>query len=89
MDEARKLAIARRRVAALEGFYAHLAAYVLVTAILIVLNLFLTPKVWWAQWVLLGWGLGVLGHAAAVFGRTPERIRRWEERKIAEIKNRL
>jgi hypothetical protein len=37
-----------------------------VNAILIAINA-LSPGVWWAQWPLIGWGIGLVGHGLAVF----------------------
>jgi hypothetical protein len=79
---------AKRRVAAIEGFYIHLAVFVAVNILLLAINA-TTGGPWWVQWPFLGWGIGVLAHAAAVFGRMPEAISRWEERKTAEIKREL
>jgi hypothetical protein len=76
---------ARRRVLQLKGFYSHLAAYVAVNAGLVAINLLFTPGHLWFLWPLLGWGIGLLSHAAGVF--RPFRIfpRDWEERKIREL----
>ena len=52
----------------LQGFYAHLAAYVGVNAVLVVINLFTSPGVFWAIWPILGWGVKLGAHAVAVFG---------------------
>jgi steroid 5-alpha reductase family enzyme len=82
-DRAR-VAEATRRVAALKGFYVHLAVFALVLAALFVINT-ATGDSWWVQWVLFGWGIGVVAHALAVFGRTPEAVASWEKRKIKEL----
>jgi uncharacterized membrane protein len=50
------------------GFYIHLAAYLVVNALLVGVNLLATPGRLWFYWPLLGWGIGVLAHALAVFG---------------------
>ena len=44
------------------GFFFHFSAYVLVNAILIAVNLLLTPDKLWFYWPLLGWGIGILAH---------------------------
>lgn len=49
------------------GFYIHLAVFVLVNAFLVGLNLATAPSRLWFQWVLMGWGIGILGHAAGAF----------------------
>jgi len=40
---------------------------------------------WWVLWVLLGWGIGILAHAITVFGRSPQAIADWEERKLRQF----
>jgi hypothetical protein len=73
---------ARKRVLQLKGFYSHLFSFVVVNAGLVVINLLFTPGYLWFLWPLLGWGVGLLSHAAGVF--RPFRLfsRDWEERKI-------
>jgi hypothetical protein len=88
MDEQEKSRRAKRQVAAIKGFYIHLTVFVLVMALLLFINA-TTSTVWWVQWPFLGWGIGILGHAFAVFGRTPGRIARWEERKVQELKDKM
>ena len=74
---------AKHRVAALKGFYTHLSVFVLVMSLLLVINLS-TYGHWWVQWVLLGWGIGILAHAFSVFGPASWLGPEWEERKIKE-----
>jgi fatty acid desaturase len=88
MDEQEKLALAKRQVAAIKGFYIHLIVFVLVIALLLAINI-VTGSGWWVQWVFLGWGIGVLGHAFGVFGHFPGAVARWEHKKVAEIMHRL
>lgn len=51
------------------GFLIHFAAYLAVNALLIVINLVSTPGEYWFYWPLLGWGLGIAGHAFGVLRR--------------------
>jgi hypothetical protein len=88
VDEQEKLERAKRQVAAIKAFYIHLTVFILVMVLLFTINALSSP-VWWVQWPLLGWGIGVLGHALAVFGRAPARIASWEERKIQELKDKM
>ena len=81
-----KLARARRRVAALKGFYSHLVVFVIVVAGLVVVN-FLTGQPWWVLWVLFGWGVGLLAHGLTVSARTSRAIADWEERKTRQYLN--
>lgn len=46
----------------------HLAIFLVVNVGLITLNLVRTPDRYWFQWVLLGWGAGLLLNAYQVFG---------------------
>ena len=54
--------LAFNQVRKLKGFYIHLAQYVLVVAVLAVINALTTPNRWWVQWVVMGWGVGVFFH---------------------------
>jgi hypothetical protein len=74
---------ARAHVAAVKGFYIHLLVYVCVISGLIAINL-ATKSDWWVQWPLLGWGIGIIGHAIGVFMPFQLFSRDWEERKIKE-----
>lgn len=88
MDDKEKLKHARERVAQIKGFYIHLTVFVLVMTGLVILDV-MKGEGWWVQWPLLGWGLGVLGHAFAVFGGGgPNIFADWEKRKIKEYMNR-
>jgi fatty acid desaturase len=58
---------AKRRVSVLKGFYIHLATYIAVMAMLLLID-FLTGGGWWFYWPLLGWGIGIVAHAFTVFG---------------------
>ena len=87
MDEQqRKIAEAKKQVKAMTGFYGHLAIYALVIGTLAVIDTF-TGDSWWVQWPALGWGIGVLGHAIGVFGKTPAFLANWQARKIHELAN--
>jgi hypothetical protein len=89
MDEHEKAAKAAKQVEALTGFYIHLVVFVLVNVALFVVNRLTTPAVWWAVWPLLGWGVGVVAHGLAVFGSMPNFIKRWQLRKIKQLKDRM
>jgi hypothetical protein len=51
------------------GFAVHLFAYVAVIVLLFIVNLTVTPNVWWFYWVALGWGAGLAFHAWCAFGK--------------------
>ena len=65
-------AVARRKV----GLYIHATVYVAVNVLLITINLSTAPGRLWFQWPLLGWGIGLLAHAAAAFSLAGRR-REW------------
>ncbi|MGD9783648.1 MAG: 2TM domain-containing protein [Hyphomicrobiaceae bacterium] len=88
MNEQEKLLKAKQRVEALTGFYIHLAIFVLVMSLLIFINA-ITGGPWWAHFVFLGWGAGVLGHALLIFGQGSNFIRNWQLRKIHQIKDKM
>jgi len=79
-----KMMKARRQVSAIKGFYIHFFTFALVMLGLGAIN-FAVGRPWWALWVLLGWGTGVLAHALTVFGRTSKWIADWEERKVRDF----
>jgi len=56
-----------RYVRKLRGFYLHLSRYVLVCLALLAINLVFFPHKLWVLWVIGGWGLGILAHAASTF----------------------
>ena len=87
MVDRKKFKSAIQRVEALKGFYIHLTVFVLVMTLLTLVNV-QDGDDWWVQWPLFGWGLGLIGHALAVFGRTPAAIAAWEKRKLREIVSR-
>ncbi len=81
---------AKKRVRALSGFYKHLAAYVIVNAILLLIKYYdlgagenmLTFSNFST---VIFWGIGLFFHGVGVFGSKLVFGNQWEERKIAEI----
>jgi hypothetical protein len=60
----------RRAAARVEiqlAFYRHLMIYVVVNILLAIFNLLHSPGHLWFQWVIFGWGIGVLSHGLNVF----------------------
>lgn len=88
LTEQEKTRLAESQVDAQIGFYIHGAIYVLVIAMLVGIN-YQSGQPWWAQWPALGWGVGVIGHALAVFGRTPRAIAQWRLRRIQQIREQI
>ena len=75
---------AKEKVEKLKGFYAHLTIYLIFIPVFIFLNVF-SGTFPWAIFPIVGWGIGVLGHAAETFSFNPFFGRNWEENKIREF----
>ena len=58
------------------GFKIHFAAYVLVNLLLVAVNLLTTPDKLWFYWPLLGWGIGIIAHGAAIYYTSNRRLSR-------------
>lgn len=84
MSDPNRLRRAEDQADAILGFYIHLIAFVVVMTILFVINVRSVGD-WWVQWPAIGWGLGVLGHWMAVFGRMPRAVVQWRLRKIHQL----
>jgi hypothetical protein len=67
MDDKEAYNRARKRVEAKLGFYYHLAVYVGVNIVLIIINLSTARESLWFKWPLIGWGIGLFFHALNVF----------------------
>lgn len=58
---------AKGRVEAKIGFFIHLAVYIVVNSLLIIINISTVPQYLWFKWPLIGWGIGLIFHALGVF----------------------
>jgi len=74
--------LAFNQVRKLKGFYIHLAQYVLVIAVLSVINALTTPNRWWVQWVIMGWGIGVFFHWLQISERFGLFGSKWEKEQV-------
>ena len=74
--------LAFNQVRKLKGFYIHLAQYVLVIALLTVINALTTPNRWWVQWVIMGWGIGVFFHWLQISERFGLFGSTWEKEQV-------
>lgn len=72
---------AKKHIEELKGFYGHLAAYIGVNLMLVGINLFSGPGTLWFIYPMLGWGIGLICHAADVFWTGKD----WEQRKLEEL----
>ena len=77
---------AKERVDQLKSFYSNLLAYCIVIPFLVYLN-YRSTSFPWAIFPAVGWGIGLIGHWMAVYGRNPFFGRDWENRKIREFMN--
>ena len=74
--------LAFNQVRKLKDFYIHLANYVLVIAVLTVINALTTPNRWWVQWVVMGWGVGVFFHWLQISERFSLFGSKWEKEQV-------
>jgi len=74
--------LAFNQVRKLKGFYIHLAQYVLVIALLTVINALTTPNRWWVQWVIMVWGIGVFFHWLQISERFSLFGSKWEKEQV-------
>ena len=81
----KKYKLAKKRVEKLKGFYIHLVIYILFAPVFIYLNYISNAGFPWALFPIVGWGIGVMGHAAETFNYNPFFGKDWEERKIHEL----
>ncbi len=86
--EQQKIRAAEHRVDGIIGFWVHATVYVLVIALLAVVD-YRNGETWWVQWPALGWGIGLLGHAMGAFGSLPRSLVRWRVRKIDDLRSRM
>jgi hypothetical protein len=49
------------------GFGYHLTAYLAINAVLVWINIDKYPEYLWAQWPLIGWGIGLILHGLSIF----------------------
>ena len=77
-DEALALAHVRK----IKAFYVHLTQYVAVIGLLAAVNLFTYSGYPWFLWPAFGWGIGIVAHGLAAFGRTPFLDAQWERREV-------
>jgi hypothetical protein len=54
---------------AVRGFFIHAFVYLAVNALLLVVNLMISPTLYWFYWPLLAWGVLLAAHGYVVFHR--------------------
>ncbi len=79
MENQRAYQKARDKVNAKIALFFHLATYIIVNILLIIINLRTYPQYLWFKWPLLGWGIGLFFHALGVsvffYGETAIKIK--------------
>lgn len=75
---------AKKHVEELKGFYIHFSIYLIMVPVFVFINIKSTSFPW-AIFPIVGWGMGVIGHAMEVFSWNPFLGKDWEERKIREL----
>ncbi len=75
---------AKRRAEAKIGFYIHVAVYVGVNILLVVINLSASPQYIWFIWPLLGWGIGLFFHGMSVFVFSGKKFKGIKEKMIQD-----
>jgi len=83
---------ARRYVTEVKAFFGHVAMFALIMPMLVILNLWTSPDYYWFFWPLLGWLIGIAGHAAFTFDLGSLISNDWENRtyqkKLERIRRR-
>ncbi|MFG5778507.1 2TM domain-containing protein [Comamonas sp. J-3] len=80
--------LAMRHVRKLRRFYRQLALYALIISLLAIINASTQRHYWWFVWPALGWGLGLLMQANALFDWFPWLGADWERKQVEKRLNR-
>ncbi len=76
---------ARKRVREMRAFYMNAALFAALIPACWIFNLTSTPKIIWAIWPTLGWGIGLTIHGLTAFADRSFFGAAWEEEKVAEL----
>jgi predicted membrane channel-forming protein YqfA (hemolysin III family) len=81
-----KYSRAKDRVGEIRAFYNHLIIYIIINTAIASFNYYVDQwAIAWFLFPLLGWGIGIVGHAIGTFNLNPITNKDWEEKKIKEI----
>jgi 2TM domain len=92
-ENSEKYQYAKNRVKKLKGFYIHLTVYIVINCILLFGIFYDRPFNSATFWrfetfsTAIFWGIGLVFHAASVFGKDLIFNKNWEEKKIQEFMN--
>lgn len=78
LDKAREMWKKRQK----QEFFGHFRAYLIVNGILLLMDFFV-PGPMWAQWPIMGWGIGLAFHASAAFYPSDKDIEKGARRILA------
>ena len=67
MSEENLYSLAEKRVDEKIGFYRHLYSFIVVNAILLIINVLFFKGEWWFYWVTFFWGIGLVSHFIKTF----------------------
>jgi 2TM domain len=82
--------LARKRVEEKQGFFIHLAVYIVVNILLVLIWAFAAGRGYlWFLWPLGGWGIGLLFHFLGVFIFEGKSNRAAIEKEVEKIKREL
>ena len=76
---------AKARVNELKAFYSNLVNYLVINAVLAVVNFYLDPSYLWVWWVFLGSCVVILINGIHVFGGISMLGKDWEDKKLMKI----
>ncbi|OGO30628.1 MAG: hypothetical protein A2Z29_11025 [Chloroflexi bacterium RBG_16_56_11] len=80
MSEEEIYQVARKRVEEKKGFFNHLAVYIVVNIVLVLVWAFSGAGYPWFLWPLGGWGIGIVFHFLGVFFFNKET--NWERNEV-------
>lgn len=78
------LMVARKRVKEMRSFYVSATMYAVIIPVLWILNLSIGGRLW-AQWPMIGWGIGLTAQGLSVFAGRSFFGAEWEQKKVDEI----
>ncbi len=81
--------LARERVNEKKGFYIHLAVYIVVNIMLVLIWWFTGHGYPWFIFPLAGWGIGIIFHFLAVFVFSGHGTTDWERREMEKEMERI
>lgn len=83
MTKSERFQMAQTHVREQKTFWIHLALFLVAITGMIAFNLIRHPEKLWFQWVLIGWGAGIVLHGFQAYGGGI--AMKWEARKIKKL----